>query len=168
MLTGVSPKVALLCPIALCSTWFHVPLCQPRLACQCCWRLLLAMTCCCGEMFTWHLPSVTQHRLCCARQTQQWQDPWLCVPGAQTAELVAPIGIPEPLLCMGLLTLSQLHSSVAPSAPAPCCHCSQGLEELGGSWLGSPAREMHLLHRRGLHPSQGFKLQHVNSLSPAC
>lgn len=86
------------------------------------------------------------------------------MPGAQTAELV----LAEPLLSMGLLTLPQLHSSTSPSAPAPCCHHSQGLEELGGSWLGGPGREMHLLHRRGLHPSQGIKLQHVNSLSPAC
>ncbi|KAF2987618.1 hypothetical protein EK904_005992 [Melospiza melodia maxima] len=62
-----------------------------------------------------------------------------CCCGAQTAELLAPIGIPEPLLSMGLLTLPQLYSSTTPSAPAPCCHCSQGLEELGGSWLGGPA-----------------------------
>lgn len=42
MLTGVSPMVALLCPIALCSTWLHVPMSQPWLASECCWGLLLA------------------------------------------------------------------------------------------------------------------------------
>lgn len=127
-----------------------------------CWP----MTYCYGEMFIWHLPSVMQHRLCCARQTQQWQDLCLCLPGAQTAELVASIGIPEPLLSTGLLTLSQLHSRMTTSAPPPCCHHSQGLEELGGSWLWGPGGKMHLLLRKGLPTSQGIKLQPVNSLFP--
>lgn len=108
---------------------------EPTLAClsaagACCWL----MTCCCGGMFIWHLPSVTQHRLCCARQTQQWQDLWLCLPGAQTAELVAPVGIPEPLLSM--FTPVQLQSSITPSAPPPCCHHSQGWKSWGAASCG--------------------------------
>lgn len=100
-----------------------------------CWP----MTCCCGEMFIWHLPPVTQHGLCCASQTQQWQDLWLCLPGAQTAELVAPTGIPEPLLSMGLLTLSQLHSSVTPSVPPPPATTAKGWKSWGAAGCGVQA-----------------------------
>lgn len=58
-------------PVSHCSVQ-HMVVCAPVPTSACfpvLLGLLLAMTCCCGEMLIWHLPSVTQHRLCCARQT---------------------------------------------------------------------------------------------------